>query len=204
MSKVLEALTDDNYNPIIKNNFINNRCSHCGECCGACPMPLTRKEEKRIRAYIKKHNILYQPSHKWLGPNGEHNEELRCCFYDIKNRICTIYEVRPEICRSFRCNMSQEAIELNKVVQSKRAYWNHIDANSNKPLHLTNFSLLFYGRYYDLIKWFQANLRGRLPDDKLIDFIFHILEEGGINIDANFMQKIEKEVKENNDYWNNL
>ena len=99
-------------------------------------MPLTRKEEKRIREYIKKNKIepeLFQT-------NDYMN--LQCCFYDRKNKKCKIYEVRPSICKTFKCNRKIDVLELEKEVAHERAYWNRKE-NGNIT-NITDMRLLFY------------------------------------------------------------
>ena len=75
----------------------DGNCTRCGQCCAAM-LPITRKEEKNIRDYIQKNNI--EP--EFFQKSNDMN--LQCCFYDRTNKICKIYEVRPNICRTFKCN----------------------------------------------------------------------------------------------------
>ena len=42
--------------------------------------------------------------------------DMRCPFRDEQNQKCVIYPVRPSICRSFQCNLSQKDIDRNKMV----------------------------------------------------------------------------------------
>ena len=93
-------------------------CSRCGECCAAA-LPITKAEEKRIKEYISKNNIE---------PEFFQNDEsinLQCCFYDRTNKTCKIYEVRPSICRTYKCNKSIEEIEKEK----EEAHKKHIGTN---------------------------------------------------------------------------
>ena len=117
-------------------------CSRCGNCCSAM-IPMTRKEEKRIRKYIKEKNIEPEPFEYSDAIN------LQCCFYDRANKLCKIYEVRPKICRSFKCN--RNIIQLNKEREEnhKRAYWNNITNNTEN--HITDMRLLFYNDPRSLI-----------------------------------------------------
>ena len=80
-------------------------CSRCGNCCAAM-IPLTREEEETIRKYIHENKI--EPEYF----QDEKNINLQCCFYDRKNKKCKIYDVRPNICRSFKCN--RPISDLNK------------------------------------------------------------------------------------------
>ena len=120
----------------IKNNYTKcNTCCRCGECC-ASNLPLTRKEEKTIRKYIQEYNIkpeFFQDSK---------NVNLQCCFYDRKNKVCKIYEVRPHICRTFRCNKTIEQLEKEKEITHINAYWNKL--KDNEVTNITDMRLLFY------------------------------------------------------------
>lgn len=111
------------------------KCSRCGNCCAAM-IPMTRKEEKRIRKYIEENNIVPEP---FEYPDSIN---LQCCFYDRKNKLCKIYEVRPKICRSYKCN--RNIIQLNKERNEnhERAYWNNITNGMEK--RITDMRLLFY------------------------------------------------------------
>ena len=54
-------------------------CSRCGNCCSAM-IPLTRKEEKQIRNYIKENQIAPEFF------QNENNINLQCCFYDREKK----------------------------------------------------------------------------------------------------------------------
>lgn len=110
-------------------------CSKCGECCAAL-LPMTRKEEKRIRKYIKENKI--EP--EFFQTDKDMN--LNCCFYDRKNRVCKIYEARPKICRSFKCNKLSYQIEQEKKRAHQIAYWNKLTGEKN--VNLMDMRLLFY------------------------------------------------------------
>lgn len=118
-------------------NYCDNcgECTRCGECCAAC-LPITRKEEKRIKEYVKQNNI--EPEFF----QTEKDINLNCCFYDRTNKICKIYEVRPSICRSFKCNKSLEKLEQEKLLNHQKAYWNRIV--NGEINNLMDMRLLFY------------------------------------------------------------
>lgn len=111
-------------------------CSKCGNCC-TIAIPITKEEEKTIKQYIEEHDV--QPESLY----EEDNFYAYCCFYDRKNKCCKIYDVRPEICRSFKCNRDINQLEQEKIANHKRAYWNHMDENNNLS-NFTTFDLLFY------------------------------------------------------------
>lgn len=86
----------------------NGKCSNCGQCCSNC-LPLSRKEVKRIKLYIKKHRIKEQRH------NAMNGIDMTCPFRDEANKKCLIYEIRPEICRQFMCNHNKEDIKRWKI-----------------------------------------------------------------------------------------
>ena len=70
------------------------KCDNCGGCCSNL-LPVTNREIKTIRKYIKRHRIAEIKS---MNP-------LDCPFLDKEKDLkCRIYEVRPRICREFFCS----------------------------------------------------------------------------------------------------
>ena len=96
-----------NNNVHVTNFTKNNKCSNCGQCCTDF-LPLSSKEIKNIKHYIKVHNIKEQRHNVAAGI------DITCPFRDEKNKKCLIYEVRPEICKRFICNDDKEKIFSNK------------------------------------------------------------------------------------------
>ena len=88
----------------------NGHCSNCGQCCSRF-LPISEKEKKTIRRYMKKHGIKEQ---KHLLPTAQPVEDWTCPFRCESERKCLIYEVRPAICRDFRCDKPQKKIEASK------------------------------------------------------------------------------------------
>lgn len=90
------------------NNYtVNGTCSRCGACCTHHLM-VTKKEEKTIRDYIKQHPI--KPIHHGTPTKDSGSIDLVCPFLNDKGMImsCTIYPVRPIICRIYKCDLSEE------------------------------------------------------------------------------------------------
>lgn len=96
----------------VPDNTCNGQCSGCGECCLRMTLRLTNKEIKTIRKYIKEHNI--KPQHH--SPTDVPDDVLAqsafvdtiCPFLDAsapQGHNCTIYPVRPIICRTYTCKM---------------------------------------------------------------------------------------------------
>ena len=62
------------------------KCNNCGECCG--PVPISEKEYNKIKKYCIENNIV-----------PIKNIDIICPFRDTINKKCTIYEVRPTLCK---------------------------------------------------------------------------------------------------------
>ena len=79
----------------------DGHCSDCGSCCSNI-LPMAESEIERIRKYIKKHDIKAQVHCAVLASDAL---DMMCPFMDMKREHhCTIYSIRPQICRSFLCN----------------------------------------------------------------------------------------------------
>lgn len=88
---------------IIKDYTVNKKCSGCGECCSNL-LPISIREIKIIKSYIKKYKIKEQRHNFMVG------SDMTCPFRDDLKKKCLIYEVRPAICRQFMCNYTMEDI----------------------------------------------------------------------------------------------
>ena len=117
----------------------NGKCSNCGQCCSNL-LPLSDSEVKRIKQYIKKHNIKEQRHNAMVGV------DMTCPFRDEVNKKCLIYEIRPEICRQFMCNHRKEDIMSWKIDFHKKF----------NPVFMRNE---FYGNTED-VELFMNMLRG--------------------------------------------
>lgn len=115
------------------NHTCNKQCSRCGQCCGPCN-PITLNEYKVIKNYIREQDI------KPREIKVENDTlDLRCVFYDTKNKCCTIYPVRPEVCKEYKCDNPEFVTSFNRSFYDKRA-----DINGNHLTRFIPFDLLFY------------------------------------------------------------
>ena len=88
-------------------NFTKNgNCISCGNCCTAL-LPMTKAELKTIERFVKR-------KHLQLKKHPRVNFDLTCPFRDNEKRICMIYEIRPQICRDFKCDKPQKKIDETK------------------------------------------------------------------------------------------
>lgn len=70
-----------------KYNLIpaHKSCKNCGGCCG--PVPIDKDERRAIQRYVDKHKPKY---------NNE--DPIMLCKFRVDGG-CSIYEVRPTLCR---------------------------------------------------------------------------------------------------------
>jgi len=86
----------------------NGHCSNCGGCCTNL-LPVTEKEIFEIKKFIKRNNI--KACNKINRILAKPTVDLTCPFRDEENQICTIYSVRPKICRGFMCRHNDDDIQ---------------------------------------------------------------------------------------------
>ena len=80
----------------------NGKCSGCGACCSTY-LPITQKELKVLKAWVKKNR--YKPSNAYAPANMRgHTLDLTCPFLNKDTGKCDVYDIRPAICREFICN----------------------------------------------------------------------------------------------------
>ncbi|MGN0106452.1 MAG: YkgJ family cysteine cluster protein [Hominilimicola sp.] len=101
------------YNTYVTDYTCEGKCSNCGQCCSDM-LPMSKKEVKRIKAYIKKNHIKEQRH------NGMNGIDLTCPFRDEGNRKCLIYDIRPSICQRFKCDKRTEDIQKEKINYHRR------------------------------------------------------------------------------------
>lgn len=119
----------------ITNNTINNKCSKCGQCCGLF-IPFKREEIQPIKDYVKKYNI------KPINRLFKGQIKAHCPFYNEKEHVCNIYEVRPYVCRDFIC--SRENWKERRSYYSKIADFNGVEAYNTQ---LVSFDDVIYNDF---------------------------------------------------------
>ena len=102
-------------------NFTKNgKCSNCGNCCTNL-LPMSDKEVSRIKEYIKVNDIK---EYKHLVPISNPSVDMTCPFRNDDKKICTIYKVRPEICRQFICDNEKRAKHNRALMkQTRKIVW---------------------------------------------------------------------------------
>lgn len=150
----MKTLNKDGFIKGQANYYINGKCSNCDECCIEF-LPLTKGEVETIRQYVQKHNI---PEQRHF--NGK-DLYLTCPFRDSKNKRCSVYPVRPWICRKFRCNQSKKEIEDNKIKAHRRAFYNHMEPGEEGAYNIASLHGLIYHDY----EWEASALWGICDKD---------------------------------------
>lgn len=121
----------------IYNFTKDGKCSGCGNCCSNL-LPMSQKEVDAIHRYIKKHGIK---ECKHLLPVATPVFDMTCPFRDNDKKICTIYEVRPEICKQFICDSEKRAKHNRKplgqtrgIVDVRSEFFNDNNQNNHKDI----------------------------------------------------------------------
>ena len=125
---------------IITDYTIKGKCSNCGACCGDLVM-ISKKEIEIIKKYIEKNQIEEQPYRFYNG-----KIILTCPFRDEENKKCTIYPVRPSICKEFKCDKGSEYLGKNKL---KHYYRKDYNSSYDNMLSLHE---VFYGTLIEEVK----------------------------------------------------
>ena len=97
----------------VQDYTVNGRCAGCGMCCSNL-LPLSDDEIERIKKYIKAKDIKEQRH------NGLDGIDMTCPFRDERNKKCLIYDIRPDICKSFLCNREVSDLEEEKRLIHRR------------------------------------------------------------------------------------
>lgn len=102
----------------VYNKTDNGRCTGCGSCCSNL-LPMTDKEIRIIRQYIKRHHIK-ECKHGML--LAKPALDMTCPFLDTSKSTekCTIYSVRPAICKCFICSEPHGTLKHKELLQGIR------------------------------------------------------------------------------------
>lgn len=75
-------------------------CRGCGECCSRF-LPLSLIDRARLRAYVLANGIE---------PHEPRAEFDMLCPYLADDKTCAVYEARPGICESYRCDLHKRGV----------------------------------------------------------------------------------------------
>ena len=79
------------------------KCPYDHICCGADVWQIHLSPEE-----VKRLVHMRLPSGQYVLPS---NAEGYCCNFDMQTRKCKIYEDRPNVCRRFTCEKSEERMK---------------------------------------------------------------------------------------------
>jgi len=92
-------------------NAISLPCGQCKhECCG--PVPISKDRERRIRAYIAE-----MPQFTTRRLARQKRKTFDCGFIDTETGVCSIYPIRPPICRLFGSTEGMQCPKVPNLVQ---------------------------------------------------------------------------------------
>ena len=162
------------------NNCKNNNCSRCGSCCTPF-LPMSKSEVNKIYQWLKKHPDILNEAYD-NNPIDGNDIYVRCCFY--KNNSCMIYEVRPWICKAFKCNQSELENNANKNIASNKAYYNTTDTKT-----INDFRNLFFGDATLII----AGILHFIPDTKKdINVLYKFVKDLGRKDLIDYVERMMK------------
>jgi len=123
-------------------NYCNKdgSCGRCGACCVEF-LPLSKTEAKLLKSYVKEKHIKLTD---WV---NKETISLLCPFLSSDMKSCLCYEVRPKICRSFKCNKDMETIEAEKKSAHLVAYYNRLDSPNSRVTNLTSIVEILTGKF---------------------------------------------------------
>lgn len=149
------------------NNYCKKgQCSRCGSCCTEM-LPLTEDEVKLIRAYVKENNTEIVSPFIYNSEGELRTFSTLCPFYEPIKQKCLVYQVRPGICRTFKCDRNPELLTKQKNNAHKKAKYNHIGKGSKARLNnvYTMYELITGDKRVTLINLLaQLKRAGRLPN----------------------------------------
>ena len=98
----------------IRDYTQDGHCSSCGNCCSNF-LPLSVEECFRIRKYVQKKHIKECVNRP---PTAKPVLDYTCPFRDNVKKICTIYAIRPLICKDWQCDKARKGIQANEKFAS--------------------------------------------------------------------------------------
>lgn len=100
-------------------DYKNPSCNNCVDCCGGLSV-ISQEEYKKLLKLLKtpQWKSQFQGAKSRLKKRNEVSKDtldLRCPFQH--NGRCTIYSIRPQVCREFHCSPSLNKWDLDKFIK---------------------------------------------------------------------------------------
>ena len=191
---------------MVETKCVNGKCVGCGSCCTEL-LPMTLKEVETIQNYVKE-NKIKPYSEIFFEYNGVPSMNLMCPFRDLDTKTCRIYEVRPNICRQFKCNQDTRVIEKNRLIAHNKAKYNHIKAKTDNISNVASMRELIYGNKLDTLRLVMLDLL-RTHKSINIQMVVYTLLYFGRNdliqidkdsgIDFALIKRVMKEIEHHNE-----
>jgi len=92
----------ENFKEIVKEVEKRIDCRECANCCINMCARITLGDVKRIAKKLEIPKSAFVKKYLVRDARGRFSmKQMPCPFLDLKNKLCVIYETRPESCRSF-------------------------------------------------------------------------------------------------------
>jgi Fe-S-cluster containining protein len=107
-----------------KNFFMLDKCSQCGLCCRLFLVNLAEEEYRsgKYRTQFEKFGLIddfYRATA--CGANILKQKKTSNCIY-LKANICSIYKIRPQVCREFFCTSKLKKFrKMIEQIEKKRS-----------------------------------------------------------------------------------
>ena len=89
---------------IIRNFTKKGKCSRCGQCCSNL-LPLSNDEAERLKSLADKKN----------------QKQIRTsCPFLTEAFSCSIYQIRPLICKTFKCNIKEPSYKVSRIFAKEK------------------------------------------------------------------------------------
>lgn len=83
---------------VVVDRSCNGKCACCGECCSDI-LPLTKSEISKLRNFVRRTN--FKATTHICAPSMA-TYDMTCPFLTKENK-CAVYDIRPQVCRLFKC-----------------------------------------------------------------------------------------------------
>ncbi len=101
-----------NFENVVFPDLVGFRCKNCGSCCKVQPPDVDASEQKQIKAKGFK-NFLDRPDE--TGTRWIRRKKDGSCFFLGEDNRCSIYSLRPAICRLEPFTIADYDYEKNKI-----------------------------------------------------------------------------------------
>lgn len=87
----------------------------CGECCSNL-LPVSDADLDRLARYAKEHHIRMRHT-PGAAVSSKPVLDLSCPFRNEEKGCCSVYQVRPTVCREYMCNQRKDLKMMFRFMQ---------------------------------------------------------------------------------------